>query len=531
MKDDCIENKTKFGYLYVVVVCFQFSDRPCPPDLQGLLERDRSIRNRLKSTYQAYLVSSKAYGTMLRGPEDTVDEAMRFLKVKYPDVFRVAERKEMARAKSKHPGTTDMKLGLDVVDPPRTDRKGRKKESPPVYPAATDTYPQGLTEIDAHISEDIMDYIYKVHQAKLDEIATTYGVRFHRTDKTKVTVRVVSSKHDRYLEEAFSEFEKFYQIVFFSISSDTQDLQDCSLPYKELVARIKRVGERYPRMLLAFDKEQPIASYIKFYGSAADVEKVGQLLGYTTGPGSIKDRTKGTEASEWSARPVPTDAPRKSMPREDDGRFTTDEAKWTYTAEREDYPAARDTSHMTETEYATRHPPSHGHPAHKEAHGAKWTSDSGSQAASTGNRVTYKPPGCNTVVEICPGNILDQNTEAIVNAADSKLQHFGGVALAISKAAGFQLQSYCNQYIQKHGALRMTDVLVTKGYDMRASYILHAVGPHSQLPDALGLLRRTCSNILQKAHERQVQSVAIPALSTGKWSTFIVFGTVINLVS
>ena len=92
-------------------------------------------------------------------------------------------------------------------------------------------------------------------------------------------------------------------------------------------------------------------------------------------------------------------------------------------------------------------------------------------------RVEYKY--CYNTVDILvvEGNITDEKVDAIVNAANEYLAHGGGVAGAISRCGGFQIQKESNEYISKHGIVTVGNVGVTNAGRLPCKYVIHAVGP------------------------------------------------------
>ena len=77
-------------------------------------------------------------------------------------------------------------------------------------------------------------------------------------------------------------------------------------------------------------------------------------------------------------------------------------------------------------------------------------------------------------ISIVKSDITKLDTDAVVNAANSGLQAGGGVCGAIFKAAGYhRLQDACN----KIGHCDVGSAVITPGFDLKAKYIIHAVGP------------------------------------------------------
>ena len=89
---------------------------------------------------------------------------------------------------------------------------------------------------------------------------------------------------------------------------------------------------------------------------------------------------------------------------------------------------------------------------------------------------------CGTVgdleLSVCHGNIVTHPTKAIVNAANEKLDHRGGVALAIANAAGRHLVYECEDIVQASGNVPVGSAVVTGAYNLRGmDCVIHAVGP------------------------------------------------------
>lgn len=121
----------------------------------------------------------------------------------------------------------------------------------------------------------------------------------------------------------------------------------------------------------------------------------------------------------------------------------------------------------------------------------------------------------NVVIEIVQDDITLQETDAIVNAANSQLQHGGGVAGAIVRKGGFIIQKESNDYVEKHGPVKTGEVAVTSAGNLRAKYVIHAVGPVWGEGNEDEKLRNAVINSLKTAEELQIESISIPAISSG----------------
>jgi O-acetyl-ADP-ribose deacetylase (regulator of RNase III) len=116
-----------------------------------------------------------------------------------------------------------------------------------------------------------------------------------------------------------------------------------------------------------------------------------------------------------------------------------------------------------------------------------------------------------TNITIKQGDITEEDTEAIVNAANSQLQHGGGVAGAIVRKGGKVIQDESNRI----GFVATGNAAITSGGDLKAKYVIHAVGPRMGEGDEPEKLRQATWNSLRLADEGQIRSVAFPAISTG----------------
>lgn len=118
------------------------------------------------------------------------------------------------------------------------------------------------------------------------------------------------------------------------------------------------------------------------------------------------------------------------------------------------------------------------------------------------------------MIKIVKDNIVNMEVDAIVNAAKNTLQGGGGVDGAIHDAAGIKLYEAC----AKIGYCNTGEAVITDGFNLKAKYIIHTVGPvyfnHSK-EEAKRLLINCYINSIELAKKHNVHSIAFPCISTG----------------
>ena len=117
-------------------------------------------------------------------------------------------------------------------------------------------------------------------------------------------------------------------------------------------------------------------------------------------------------------------------------------------------------------------------------------------------------------VELIEGDLVTQDVDALVNAANSSLLGGGGVDGAIHRAAGPELLAACRSL----GGCPTGEARITRGYNLKARYVIHAVGPvYRGHPRDAELLAAAHHSSLELARQHNLRSIAFPAISTGAY--------------
>ncbi len=114
-------------------------------------------------------------------------------------------------------------------------------------------------------------------------------------------------------------------------------------------------------------------------------------------------------------------------------------------------------------------------------------------------------------VRILRGDLTESPTDAIVNAANSRLQHGGGVAGAIVRKGGRTIQEESDRI----GIVPVGKAAITGAGALKARFVIHAVGPMWGEGDEEMKLKSAVHSTLKLATERGFESLAMPAISAG----------------
>lgn len=122
------------------------------------------------------------------------------------------------------------------------------------------------------------------------------------------------------------------------------------------------------------------------------------------------------------------------------------------------------------------------------------------------------------LIQLVQGDITTETVDAIVNAANSHLQHGGGVAAAIVRRGGHQIQAESDEWVRRHGPVSHDSPAYTGAGSLPCRYVIHAVGPvwrPGAEQEADQALRAAVTGSLRVAEELNLTSIALPAISTG----------------
>lgn len=115
------------------------------------------------------------------------------------------------------------------------------------------------------------------------------------------------------------------------------------------------------------------------------------------------------------------------------------------------------------------------------------------------------------VVRVIRGDITAMDVDAIVNAANSRLQHGGGVAGAIVRKGGAIIQEESDRI----GFVPVGSCAITSGGALKAGHVIHAVGPRWGEGNEEAKLRSAVDSSLRLASQNSFRSLAMPAISAG----------------
>ncbi len=114
-------------------------------------------------------------------------------------------------------------------------------------------------------------------------------------------------------------------------------------------------------------------------------------------------------------------------------------------------------------------------------------------------------------VVIIAGDLVEQDVDAIVNAANNELVLGGGVAGAIRSRGGAAIQRECDA----HGPVKVGEAAITGGGELRARHVIHAASMQLGGRTTAESLRSSMDHVFRLAREHGVRTIAVPAVGTG----------------
>ncbi len=117
--------------------------------------------------------------------------------------------------------------------------------------------------------------------------------------------------------------------------------------------------------------------------------------------------------------------------------------------------------------------------------------------------------------QVVQANLLEEPVDAIVNAANGRLAHGGGVAGIISRAAGPALQEESDRVVRERGTIPTGAAVATTAGNLPFKAVIHAVGPRWGEGDEEAKLVRALASAFALANESEWTSVSFPAVSSG----------------
>uniref|UniRef100_A0A8C4TQ10 Poly [ADP-ribose] polymerase n=1 Tax=Falco tinnunculus TaxID=100819 RepID=A0A8C4TQ10_FALTI len=137
--------------------------------------------------------------------------------------------------------------------------------------------------------------------------------------------------------------------------------------------------------------------------------------------------------------------------------------------------------------------------------------------SNTGESYTQVTIG-GIVIAVYKADLCTYPVDVVVNASNEDLKHIGGLAEALLKVAGPELQQECDELVKKNGSLQPGCAVITGPGKLPCKNIIHAVGPRWRKDEAekcVFLLRKTVKKSLQLAETYNHRSIALPAISGG----------------
>ena len=352
---------------------------------------------------------------------------------------------------------------------------------------------------DITIDADTWKYIEKVHMDILTGIQTTYSLSVKQsTDIVKVTVRGIGKD----VKTAIAELSALSSDV--RVSSEDIDGSKSKLTIEQQNALLNRMDEKFSNVV--FEKQ---GIFYHIIGPQSILQMVKEHLISRLGVKRVRkikkdDKPMSVTSTTGSNLSLTTYNP--STTTSNPSRTTYNPSTTTYNPSTTTYNPSTTTYNPSTTAGQSHSRQSYSRPVY-------------SGPVYSGQTYGYKHKTKVYNIHIFTGDITQCMTSAIVNAADDRLNNGGGVAKAISKAAGPEFDLECKSVVKKNGPLKVSKPVMTNGFQLPCQQVIHVVGPkwddYKNKKQCMKDLHDTFYNCMRKANNRKCGSVAIPAVSSG----------------
>lgn len=117
------------------------------------------------------------------------------------------------------------------------------------------------------------------------------------------------------------------------------------------------------------------------------------------------------------------------------------------------------------------------------------------------------------IIRVVQGALDAEDSDAVVNAANPKLQHEKGMSKSLVRRGGSIIQQESDKLIQESGPLQPGRAVITRAGNLSAKFIIHAIGPTRTSKNKEYLLIEAIQNSLSLADSYNLQKISIPILS------------------
>nr|CAD7255997.1 unnamed protein product [Timema shepardi]CAD7405627.1 unnamed protein product [Timema poppensis]CAD7424167.1 unnamed protein product [Timema monikensis] len=145
--------------------------------------------------------------------------------------------------------------------------------------------------------------------------------------------------------------------------------------------------------------------------------------------------------------------------------------------------------------------------------------DSGSSNAPAGTGITQlceKKLFLGQKLTVVQGDITNVTADALVHPTNTNITMMGDVGQALEKRGGKELQQEIQSLRSSHGSLDSTTAAMCAGHNFPAKWVIHVNGPSWSEVDSIDKLEKTVKNCLALADQKNLKSLAIPSIGTGR---------------